>query len=153
MQLLPGQLANSTDKPAYGRQFLVGVPDCAHVIKIVRSGAHWWWLLVDGHLMCLRQLLVLRYDPDSSISTAARAAISAAAVRNKDARNLQTALELGSAPLQAFLGGVGSCYVASIACQTRPCAAAAAADGLHPGPGCCSCCRHQQPYQRQLQQQ
>jgi hypothetical protein len=50
---------------------LLTVPVLVLIVVIVRSEAvrlaavHWWWLLIDGHLVLRRQLLALRYDANT----------------------------------------------------------------------------------------
>mmetsp|Transcript_46259 Transcript_46259/g.150428 ORF Transcript_46259/g.150428 Transcript_46259/m.150428 type:complete len:371 (-) Transcript_46259:155-1267(-) len=61
-----------------------GVPDIVHLLKSVRSAMYWWWLSFDGHLVCLRLLMVLRASEDVSVHAAMVKAVNAATLRNKD---------------------------------------------------------------------
>ena len=61
-----------------------GVPDIVHLLKSVRSAMYWWWLSFDGHLVCLRLLMVLRASDDVSVHAAMMKAVNAATLRNKD---------------------------------------------------------------------
>mmetsp|Transcript_28227 Transcript_28227/g.93824 ORF Transcript_28227/g.93824 Transcript_28227/m.93824 type:complete len:455 (+) Transcript_28227:90-1454(+) len=61
-----------------------GVPDIVHLLKSIRSAMYWWWLCFQGHLVCLRLLMVLRASSDAALHSALMAAVHAATLRNKD---------------------------------------------------------------------
>ena len=73
---------------------LFPVPDGVHLLKTVRSGLYWWWLIVDGDVVCMRLLMVLRTSWDQTIRNAIFKAVSAAALTNRDRQSVQTAVEL-----------------------------------------------------------
>lgn len=81
-------------KDLYPIRFQQPFPDAAHNIKSVRSAIFWYWVELEGFLINLRLLLVLRKDPNQIISSKMRAAVSLKALKNKDRMCVETAVEV-----------------------------------------------------------
>ena len=75
------------DREKYPYQ--VPIPDCPHNIKSVRSAEFWHWIDIDGYLVNVRLLLLLRRE-DEGI----KKCVSLKALRNKDRMDVETALEI-----------------------------------------------------------
>ena len=69
--------------------YQVPIPDCPHNIKSVRSAEFWHWIDIDGYLVNVRLLLLLRRE-DEGI----KKCVSLKALRNKDRMDVETALEI-----------------------------------------------------------
>ena len=69
-------------------------PDAVHLLKSVRGGVFWWWCILDGHLVCLRLLMVLRRSADAHMHAAMMKAVRAATLRNRDKMSFETVLDL-----------------------------------------------------------
>lgn len=75
------------DKEKYPYQ--VPIPDCPHNIKSVRSGEFWYWIDIDGYLVNVRLLLLLRRENEEM-----KKSVSLKALRNKDHMDVKTAVEI-----------------------------------------------------------
>ena len=73
---------------------IFATPDAVHLLKSVRSGLYWWWCIKDGHLVCLRLLMVLRRSADPHINQLMKQAVHAATLRNRDRMSFETVVEL-----------------------------------------------------------
>lgn len=75
------------DRAKYPYQ--VPIRDCPHNIKSVRSAEFWHWIDIDGYLVNVRLLLVLRREYEDI-----------KAVRNKDRMDVETAVEIHRKAIQ-----------------------------------------------------
>lgn len=69
-------------------------PDGVHLLKLCRSGLHWWWCVLDGHLFSMRLLFPLRRSADEKLRVGVSKAVRTAALRNRDRMSFETVLEL-----------------------------------------------------------
>ena len=81
------------DRAKYPYQ--VPIPDCPHNIKSVRSAEFWHWIDIDGYLVNVRLLLVLRREYEDI-----KKSVSLKAVRNKDRMDVETAVEIHRKAIQ-----------------------------------------------------
>ena len=81
------------DRAKYPYQ--VPIPDCPHNIKSVRSAEFWHWIDIDGYLVNVRPLLVLRREYEDI-----KKSVSLKAVRNKDRMDVETAVEIHRKAIQ-----------------------------------------------------
>ena len=71
------------------------IPDCPHNTKSVRSAEFWYWLDIDGFLVNVRLLLMIRrHEPDDGSENKMKKYVSLNALRNKDRMDVETALEI-----------------------------------------------------------
>lgn len=76
------------------REDLFPVPDGVHLLKTVRSGVYWWWLFVGDDIVSMRLIMVLRASRDAAVQRVIFAAVSAAALTNRDRMNVESAVEI-----------------------------------------------------------
>ena len=81
------------DRAKYPYQ--VPIPDCPHNIKSVRSAEFWHWIGIDGYLVNVRLLLVLRREYEDIKNS-----VSWKALRNKDRMDVETAVEIHRKAIQ-----------------------------------------------------
>ena len=79
--------------------YQVPIPDCPHNIKSVRSAEFWHWIDINGYLVNIRLLLLLRRENEDI-----KKCVSLKALRNKDRMDVETAVEIhrkrGKIPFQ-----------------------------------------------------
>ena len=76
-----------TDKEKYPYQF--PIPDCHHNIKSVRSAEFWYWIDLNGYLVNVRLLWLLRSENEEM-----KKSVSLKALRNKDRMDVETAVAI-----------------------------------------------------------
>ena len=76
-----------TDKEKYPYQF--PIPDCPHNIKSVRSAEFWYWIDINGYLVNVRLLLLLRRENEEM-----KKSVSLKALCNKDRMDVETAVDI-----------------------------------------------------------
>ena len=81
------------DRAKYPYQ--VPIPDCPHNIKSVRCAEFWHWIDIDGYLVNVRLLLLLRREYEDI-----KKSVSLKAVRNKDQMDVETAVEIHRKAIQ-----------------------------------------------------
>ena len=65
-----------------------------HNIKSVRSAEFWNWIDIDGYLVNVRLLLLLRRENEDVYSNPMKMCVSLNALRNKDRMDVETAVEI-----------------------------------------------------------
>ena len=76
----------------------VPIPDCPYNIKSVRSAEFWYWIDMNGYLVNVRLLLVLRREKEDI-----KKCLSLKALRNKDRMDVETAIEIHREKVQRVI--------------------------------------------------